>query len=170
MRSMRTLARSRTVRAQAPGRRGGPYVSEVYVRAPVGAPIARPVAWVAVTVLALEGLAGLVGVSVLSYRAMYHAGYGTTPGSEAVSRTCVIVALLALVGAAIAMAVAIIRNRARQDAPSRPLAWAAIAMLATHVIVVLGCLVRAEWAIALGVSITGLVLAGAWAPCLRHRR
>ncbi|MGP7959399.1 hypothetical protein ACTVCO_01110 [Sanguibacter sp. A247] len=144
-------------------------MSEVYVRPPAGAQLARPVAWVAVTVLGLEVIAGLVGVSVLSYRTMHDAGYGAAPGAQALSRTFVIVALLALVGAALAMAVAIIRHRARRGAPSRPLAWAAIAMLATHVVVVLGCLVRAEWAIALGVSIAGLILAGAWAPCLRHR-
>lgn len=161
--------------AAAPGRRGthddgrGPHVSEVLVRTPPGARRAGPVLWVALGVLGLEAAAGLAGVSVLSYRAVTIAGFGQSPGSTAISRTAVIVALLALVAATVAMATAIMRHRIRGGRPSRLLVGAAATVLVVHAIVALGCLVRGEWAPAAATLVAGALLGGAWAHCLRHR-
>lgn len=129
-----------------------------------------PVLWVAVSVLSLEALAGLGGVSVLSYRAITSAGFAHSPGSDALGRTFVIVALLALVGAAAAMATALVRHRVHGGAPSRPLVWAAATVLVTHVLAVLGCLVRAEWSAGTAIGVALVILSGAWARCLRRHR
>lgn len=145
-------------------------MSEVLVRENTGTHMMRPVMWVAVTVLAVEAVAGLVGVSVLSYRAITTAGYAGHTGSDVASRTLVIVLLLALVGAAIAMAAAMVRHRVRGGAPSRPLAWAAITVLITHALIIVGCLVRAEWASAVAIAVGAVILGSAWAHCLRRHR
>ena len=144
-------------------------MSEVLVRTPSGAQRARPVLWIAIAVLGLEVGTGLVAVSVLSYRAVTIAGFSQSPGSDALSRTAVIVVLLALVSAAGAMAAAILRHRIRGGPPSHLLVGAAAAVLVAHVLVALGCLVRAEWATATAIVVAGVALGGAWAHCLRHR-
>jgi len=143
-------------------------MSEVLVRAPARPSMSRPVLWVAVTVLGAEAVAGLVGVSVLAYRAVTAAGFSRNTGGDEAGRTLVIVALLALVGAAGAMATALVRHRLRGGPPPRALVWAAVTVLATHAVIALGCLVRAEWASAFAILVAGTLLASAWARCLRR--
>ena len=130
----------------------------------------RPVMWAAVSVLGLEAVTGLVGVSMLSYRAVTTAGFAGHTGGDVLSRTFVIVLLLALVGAAIAMGVAMVRHRRRGGAPSRPLVLAAITVLITHALIIVGCLVRAEWVTATAIAVGSVVLGSAWAHCLRRHR
>jgi len=130
--------------------------------------MSRPVLWVAVTVLGLEAVAGLVGVSVLSYRAVTAAGFSRNTGADEIGRTLVVVALLALVGAACAMVAGLVRHRARGGVPARHLVWAALTVLVTHGVVALGCLARAEWAAAVVVVVAGTALASAWSRCVRR--
>lgn len=160
--------RTRTARHRCIDGRG-PRVSEVLVRADAGSHMMRPVLWAAVTVLALEAAAGLVGASLLSYRAVTTAGF-VGGGGDVLGRTSVVVLLLVLVSAVTAMGTAIVRHRVRGGTPGRPLAWASATVLVVHALLVLACLMRAEWAVATAVTVGAVVLGSAWSHCVRRHR
>lgn len=146
-------------------------MSEQLVRAPSRTrPALRPFAWTAVAVLGLEAVAGLAGASFLAYKAVRVAGFTVNPGANLLGRSVTVALLLALVAAALAMAVAILRHARRPDDSPTSLRWAALAVLGAHATVVVGSLMRAAWPLASAVGLAALVLTIAWVPCLRTGR